>query len=130
MVRFDQSPSYNTGAWAVMGDFNCVANWNERIGSPVSYSKMRDFRQCIGTCDLHDLKSSGAFYTWTNKHTDNSRVYSRIDRVLVSKEWITDLSDSEVHFGMRVLFDHCPTTINGLELRKLLLNLNILTCGA
>ncbi|WMV45527.1 hypothetical protein MTR67_038912 [Solanum verrucosum] len=26
------------GAWAVMGDFNSVANWNERIGRTISYS--------------------------------------------------------------------------------------------
>lgn len=51
------------GAWQVMGDFICVANWNERIGSRVSYSEIRDFRQCIRACDLHDLKSSGAYYS-------------------------------------------------------------------
>ncbi|KAH0633168.1 hypothetical protein KY284_035954 [Solanum tuberosum] len=53
-----------------------------------------------------------------HKGADNSRVYSRIDRVLVKKEWITDLPDSEVYFGTPGLFDHYPATINWVGSQK------------
>ncbi|XP_060190443.1 uncharacterized protein LOC132619609 [Lycium barbarum] len=67
---------------------------------------------CVVDCSLHDLKSSGAFYTWNNKHVDGSRVYSRIDRVLVNGVWLTSLPSSEVHYGNEGVMDHCPAIIS------------------
>ncbi|XP_059310843.1 uncharacterized protein LOC132062254 [Lycium ferocissimum] len=88
-----------SGAWAIMGDFNCVLNREERVGSPMTLAEVREFKQCVGKCSFHDLKSSGAFYTWNNKHRDATRVYSKIDRVLVNSQWITNLPASEVQFS-------------------------------
>ncbi|XP_075092350.1 uncharacterized protein LOC142172591 [Nicotiana tabacum] len=72
------------GPWAVMRDFNCVLNREERIGSKVTMAETRDFRQCIEVCGLKELRSSRAFFTWNNKQGGDSRVYIRIDRVLVN----------------------------------------------
>lgn len=38
--------------WAVMGDFNCILNKGERIGSPITMSEIRDFKQCVEECTL------------------------------------------------------------------------------
>ncbi|XP_059294688.1 uncharacterized protein LOC132047699 [Lycium ferocissimum] len=95
-----------------MGDFNNVLNGNERVGSPVTAAETKDFKRCVDICRLQDLKSSGSFYTWNNKHGESTRVYSRIDRALVNGEWITSLPASEVHFANEGLFDHCPGMIN------------------
>ncbi|XP_070018366.1 uncharacterized protein [Nicotiana sylvestris] len=84
--------------WAVMGDFNCILNREERIGSRVTMAETRDFRQCIEACGLKDLRSSGAFIMWNNKQGGDSRVYNRIDKVLVNTEWIIELPPPEVHF--------------------------------
>lgn len=61
---------------------------------------------------MQELKSLGAYYTWNNKQGKNSRVYRRIDRVLVNIEWTTNLPASEVYFGIPGLFDHYPAIIN------------------
>ncbi|KAJ8534835.1 hypothetical protein K7X08_016563 [Anisodus acutangulus] len=95
-----------------MGDFNCVLNGDERLGRPVSEAEIREFRQCVGACSLQELKSSGSFFTWNNKQGADSRVYSRIDRLLVNLKWITTLPTSEVHYGNQGLYDHCPVFIN------------------
>ncbi|XP_060183331.1 uncharacterized protein LOC132613331 [Lycium barbarum] len=100
------------GAWAVMGDFNCVLKRDERVGRPVTAAEIRDFKRCMGVGYLVELRSSGAFYTWNNKQGDDKRVYSRINRVLVSGAWLTPLPSSEVHFGNDGLIDHCPAMIN------------------
>nr|XP_016468656.1 PREDICTED: uncharacterized protein LOC107791160 [Nicotiana tabacum] len=100
------------GPWAVMGDFNCVLNKEERIGSKVIMAETREFRQCIEVCGLKEFRSSGAFFTWNNKQGGDSRVYSKIDRVLVNTEWMTDLHVSEVHFMSEGIYDHCPAIIN------------------
>lgn len=98
--------------WAVMGDFNCILNREERIGSRVTMAETRDFRQCIEACGLKDLRSSGAFIMWNNKQGGDSRVYNRIDKVLVNTEWIIELPPPEVHFMHEGIYDHCPITIN------------------
>ncbi|XP_070022754.1 uncharacterized protein [Nicotiana sylvestris] len=99
-------------AWAVIGDFNCVLNRDERIGSPISLSEIRESKHCVQVCSLNDLRSSGAFYTWNNKLGDISRVYNKINRVLVDSDWITTLPSSEAHFGNEGLMDHRPVIIN------------------
>lgn len=67
------------GAWAIMGDFNCMLNTNERIRTPVKLAELRDFRNCVVECEFQDLKSSGSFFTWNNKQRGDDRVWSKID---------------------------------------------------
>lgn len=69
-----------------MRDFNCVLNMDERIRSPVTIAEIKDFRKCMRECNLQELKSSGAFYTWNNKQEEQHRVYIRIDRVIINTE--------------------------------------------
>ncbi|XP_019232984.1 PREDICTED: uncharacterized protein LOC109213626 [Nicotiana attenuata] len=95
-----------------MGDFNCVLQKEERIGSPVSMAEIRDFKRCIEECELQDLKSTGAFFTWTNKQIGGDKVLSRIDRVLVNEDWNMQLPVSNVHYRNEGLFDHCPAIIS------------------
>lgn len=71
MVKFRALLS---GPWIVIGDFNCVLNIEERVGRQVTVTEVRDFRHCIRICDLHDMKSSGALFTWNNKQMGGDRV--------------------------------------------------------
>ena len=105
------------GPWAVMGDFNCVLN-REDMGSQVRMSEIRDFQNCVEECELQEMKSSGAFYTWNNKKRGEDRVYSRIDRVLINTEWIINLPDSEVHYRNEGTYDHSPAIIRWAENQK------------
>ncbi|XP_075096182.1 uncharacterized protein LOC142174296 [Nicotiana tabacum] len=111
----------NKGPWAVMRDFNNMLNIDERIGSKVTVAEIKEFRQCVDTCCLQELKSTGAFYTWNNKQSGEDRVMSRIDRVLANFEWITVLHASTVHYMTEGLYDHSPTIISW-DNRKLMGN--------
>ncbi|XP_074283243.1 uncharacterized protein LOC141607794 [Silene latifolia] len=73
--------------WVVLGDFNNVMYSNERIGKVVRDAEMFPFQNAMSSCDLQDMKSMGAFFTWTNKQPSETRVYSRIDRVFVNSAW-------------------------------------------
>ncbi|KAK4733532.1 hypothetical protein R3W88_007793 [Solanum pinnatisectum] len=110
-MELEKISSQLSGPWAVMGDFNCVLNMEERLGRQVILAEVRDFRHCIRVCDLHDMKSSGAFVTWNNKQLGNDRVQSKIDRVLINSEWVTQMSAAEVYFMNEGLYDHCPAII-------------------
>lgn len=56
-----------------MGDFNCVLYKEERVRSPVTMTEIRDFKKCVKDCASMDLKSTGAFFTWTNKKNGGGR---------------------------------------------------------
>ncbi|XP_074288081.1 uncharacterized protein LOC141613239 [Silene latifolia] len=53
--------------WIVLGDFNNVMYANERIGGIVKDQEMLPFQDTADECDLQDIKSYGAIFTWNNK---------------------------------------------------------------
>ncbi|KAH0642430.1 hypothetical protein KY290_034023 [Solanum tuberosum] len=58
------------------------------------------------------MKSSGAFFTWNNKTDGTDRVQSKIDRVLINTEWLTQMPAAEVHFMTEgAIYNNCPTII-------------------
>ncbi|KAL9244383.1 hypothetical protein vseg_018163 [Gypsophila vaccaria] len=115
-------PKYKnyTGPWVVCGDFNNVLFLNERLGSEVQMAEIEPFRKCVNECDLVDMKSTGAFFTWNNKQSGDHRVFSRIDRVLVNGAWISSNPDWVAHFFPEGVFDHCPCIVQnaGSQCRK------------
>lgn len=70
----------------MMADFNCVLRSEERIGRPVTVAEIKDIKHCMEACELHDLRSTGSFFTWNNKQEGNDRVLSKIDRVVINSE--------------------------------------------
>ncbi|XP_074298341.1 uncharacterized protein LOC141629200 [Silene latifolia] len=75
-------------SWMVCGDFNSLMHLNERIGgAQVQWHDVLPMKQMAVRCDLTELKSIGSFFTWNNKHENGSKVYSKIDRVLINTEW-------------------------------------------
>ncbi|XP_074270875.1 uncharacterized protein LOC141594785 [Silene latifolia] len=63
-------------------------------------------------CELQDIKTTGAFFTWTNKQPSETRVYSRIDRVLVNNEWMRKWPDYYAYYAPEGYFDHCPCLVD------------------
>lgn len=68
-----------------MGDFNCVLIMDERIGSPMRQNEVLEFRNCINHCEMSYTKFVGCFYTWNNKQDRDTRVFSKIDRVMCNE---------------------------------------------
>lgn len=67
-----------TDSWMVAGDFNNMLSPYERVGSsPVSLAEIKDFRECLVDCSLKDMRWRGCKLTWSNKHVDGSRVWSK-----------------------------------------------------
>lgn len=97
--------------WLLLGDFNTLLHEDERIGSSVSFSEIRDFKDCVVHCDLSDMKAKGCKFTWNNKQQGESRVYSKLDRTLINPHWVTVFPDAHTHFLPKGTFDHCPALI-------------------
>ncbi|XP_074300104.1 uncharacterized protein LOC141631314 [Silene latifolia] len=96
------------GAWCICGDFNNVLNFHERIGRDVLWNEIRDFRDCVDYCEVQDISAHGAFFTWTNKQDPSSRVFSRIDRMMVNRDWYDMYPESNAYFMAEGIYDHNP----------------------
>ncbi|XP_074277099.1 uncharacterized protein LOC141600751 [Silene latifolia] len=98
--------------WCICGDFNSLLNYNERLGSDVTWNEIREFRQCVSYCDVTDIQAYGSFFTWNNKQDPSTRVFSRIDRFMVNIDWMLLYPDSKAYFMNEGNFDHCPCIVS------------------
>lgn len=57
-------------------------------------------------CQVQDLQSKGAFYTWNNRQIMDRRVWSRLDRLLVNDHWLATFPDSEYWCLQELISDH------------------------
>ncbi|PNX99561.1 cysteine-rich receptor-like protein kinase [Trifolium pratense] len=99
--------------WCLVGDFNSVVDTSERRGvdSVVVNNpsrEMREFTQFLEDLGLIDLPLIGRTFTWFHP---NGLSMSRLDRVLVSNEWITLWGNPKVWVAPRDVSDHCPVIL-------------------
>nr|XP_027120463.1 uncharacterized protein LOC113737428 [Coffea arabica] len=95
------------GPWLVAGDFNVIANMQERLGgSPANHRNMEEFNESTGICGLSEVPFDGAAFTWTN-----GRVWQRLDRALMNREWADGFDLSHVSHLARGRSDHAPLLI-------------------
>ncbi|XP_048493001.1 uncharacterized protein LOC125493579 [Beta vulgaris subsp. vulgaris] len=94
--------------WILMGDFNALSEVEDRVGSTVRNSEVAPMRECLLTCELVDVKASGRHFTWNNKQEGNDRVFSRIDRVIATHDWVDKYDMAEASFLPEGNYDHTP----------------------
>ncbi|XP_074305837.1 uncharacterized protein LOC141641059 [Silene latifolia] len=99
-------------AWLVCGEFNNVMRPNERLGSNVTDAETKDFIECMDVCGLMEMSSSGAFFTWNNKHESSTRVYSRLARYFINDDWLWLFHDATANCLPEGEFDHTPGVID------------------
>ena len=78
------------GVWCIVGGFNAVCRGDERrgvneVGNDGHRREMRLFKEFLEEVELEDLNPLGRKFTWY--HT-NGVAMSRIDRTLVSENWV------------------------------------------
>jgi len=72
-----------TEPWCLIGDFSIVLSPADRIGgNEVSVQEIWSFSQCLQNCDLQEMRSIGAHFSWTNQ-----TIWSRIDRAFINLSW-------------------------------------------
>ncbi|XP_057734588.1 uncharacterized protein LOC130950040 [Arachis stenosperma] len=95
-----------------MGDFNEIVQVEERRGTVSLSLSAEDFKSWINDMELVDLPITDRKFTWFRGSS-----CSRIDRVLVSLEWIEKFPDIRLRGGPRGLSDHCPIIVEGMRQR-------------
>ena len=90
--------------WCIGGDFNAVRNISERRGCSVRSICMENFENFIEKADLVDLPMSGRRFTWSNPQGN----MSRLDRFLVSPEWLSIFCNLSQIGLSKSCSDHIP----------------------
>jgi hypothetical protein len=107
------------GVWGVVGDFNAVLNCDERKGvNPLVTDtlnlEMIEFGDFVRDIELFDLPILGRKFTWFHP---NGVSMSRIDRLLVSEDWLEQWTSPSLWVLPRSISDHCPLLLRpcGME---------------
>lgn len=94
-------------AWCLIGDFNAIKSHGERRGATVQVNRTEigEFSKFIEDMEVMDIPIFGRKFTW---YKSDGSVMSRLDRFLVSEEWLDIWSNSYQWVFNRDFSNHCP----------------------
>ncbi|PKU77443.1 hypothetical protein MA16_Dca025996 [Dendrobium catenatum] len=94
----------------VGGDFNCIMSHEEKKGGKTFHFSpaANDMGEFMLDNDLIDLGFIGPAFTWTNNKDARSRIFSRLDRFLISSSILDSFQGLKVKHLTRLASDHCP----------------------
>jgi hypothetical protein len=104
---------FGNGPWCILGDFNAVLNVGERkgvnhVGAGSPSAEIVEFSNYVSDMELVDLPTLGRRFTWFHS---NGISMSRIDRVLVSEDWLGLWEIPSLWVLPRTVSDHCPLVV-------------------
>uniref|UniRef100_A0A2N9F0P5 Reverse transcriptase domain-containing protein n=1 Tax=Fagus sylvatica TaxID=28930 RepID=A0A2N9F0P5_FAGSY len=95
--------------WLCAGDFNELLDQNEKFGIGQRPDwQIRDFREAVEVCQLHDLGFVGNKFTWFKGRRQAVTAAERLDRMLASVSWISEYEGAVVTHLPNLSSDHCP----------------------
>ena len=97
-----------------MGDSNVISSCNEKLGGRVLREKrevveFKNFLSLTGKIGPGFTRSS---YTWSNSKPRRARVWERLDKALVTIDWIVDFTELKLTHLPRIGFVHCLLLFN------------------
>ncbi|XP_021975311.1 uncharacterized protein LOC110870438 [Helianthus annuus] len=92
--------------WVVGGYFNCVRDRSERRNSRFNALVSNEFNDFIDKVELHEFTLKGRKFTFVSGNK-----CSRIDRILVSWNFVNEWTNAEYRALAREESDHCPLVL-------------------
>ncbi|XP_057738137.1 uncharacterized protein LOC130955314 [Arachis stenosperma] len=96
----------------LLRDFNEILQVEDRKGVTSLLASAEEFKSWVQDMQLVDLPLTDRKFTWFR-----GRSCSRIDRVLVTIEWVEEFPDIRLKGGPRGLSDHCPLIVEDTRVR-------------
>ena len=69
---------------------------------------MQGFRDALDYCGLRDIGYNGYPFTWCNRRPGHHNVWVRLDREVVSVDWMLKFPTTHVHHLEAFYSDHRP----------------------
>ncbi|XP_058075531.1 uncharacterized protein LOC131223951 [Magnolia sinica] len=102
-----------SGPCCFVGDFNVIRFAEEYSRIRRTTHAMQSFSDWIQDQELVDLPLAGAKFTWTNGR--KSQIQSRLDRFLLSTDWIEEFPSVNQIALPRTTSDHCPILLSVVD---------------
>ena len=102
--------------WCLGGDFNVILSQRERSSQGRLSGAMRSFAQTVDDLELIDLPMQGGIATWSGGR--NNQSWARLDRFLVTQQWLDMFSGVAQCRMHRPTSDHFPILLMGGGLRR------------
>ena len=103
--------SQNGGLWCILGDFNNIRNNAERLGSchrGQGGNSIEEFNEWIDELEVQEAPWLGRKFTW---YRPNGSAKSKLDRFLLSPDWMTKWPNTIQSTLDRNFSDHCPVIL-------------------
>ncbi|KAL0374642.1 UNVERIFIED_CONTAM: putative mitochondrial protein [Sesamum radiatum] len=98
--------------WLCAWDYNEILEHSEKEGGSMRPEwQIRNFRECLTSCELHDLGFRGPAFTWSNHQQDPFTVRERLDRACANLAWSRAFPEARVSHGSSLFSDHLPVLI-------------------
>lgn len=103
--------SIQGGLWCILGDFNNIRHPSERVGVSqrgLDEGSIQEFNEWIGELEVEEAPWIGKKFTWFRP---NGTAKSKLDRSLISPEWLAKWPGSLQQPLDRNFSDHCPVVL-------------------
>lgn len=96
---------------------NVLAQSDKRGGRPYSDSLLKGFQDVLQKCDLVDMVRCGYQYTWERGSNTANHVEVRLERAIVSHDFLSLFQEAKLTNLEVSTSDHCPIMLETQVIR-------------
>ncbi|XP_058762667.1 uncharacterized protein LOC131636038 [Vicia villosa] len=98
-----------TAPWCVIGDFNDLLSQQEKVGIHLHPNWLcAGFRDVVSECNLLDVPMEGHPFTWIKSRGTPHVIEERLDRALVTQDWLDIYPAAKLSNLLASHSDHSP----------------------
>jgi len=98
--------------WILGGDFNMIKSPSEKRGGRSTPDQSQQvFMSFINKCGLVDIETVNGWFTWNNRRTGGHSIASRLDRFLISENYLVNNGDINASVLPAAGSDHWPVCL-------------------
>jgi hypothetical protein len=95
--------------WCIIGDFNDLLSQEDKRGThPHPNWLCTGFQSAVSDCDLTDIHLEGHQFTWTKSRGASHEIEERLDRAMVSSDWLALFPEAKLINLLASHSDHSP----------------------
>ncbi|XP_050231744.1 uncharacterized protein LOC126680640 [Mercurialis annua] len=95
--------------WCIIGDFNDIVSHNDKQGGAAHPNWLvNGFKDTVSMCGLEEVDVSGYKYTWARDCAGLGKIEERLDRDLVTRDWLDQYPEAVLVNQELSTSDHLP----------------------
>ncbi|KAK2377607.1 hypothetical protein QL285_078261 [Trifolium repens] len=99
--------------WCIIGDFNDLLSQEDKLGNhPHPNWLCSGFRSAVNDCDLTDIQLEGHRFTWIKSRGSVRVIEERLDRAMVSTNWLALFPEVKLINLLASHSDHSPILLH------------------